>query len=97
MVASIPIIIPEVPLPSFEKLLLPPIAIKLSCAPPTIVSCLFESAVPPTKIFESPPSNLIAPSPILIDASVELISILFAFNSKFLVAISTSVSNLKCP
>ena len=86
-------IIPFVPLPSSEKVLLPPKARKLSVLPP----CNMTGLAVPSVIFESSPSSMILPSPKLIDASCELISMLFASTDNFCVAISTSVSNLKCP
>ena len=69
-----------------------PIVMKLSVDPPCIVTLLAE----PTSILELAPSNSKLPSPKLMDAFVELISMLVASNSNVPVLISKSVPvNLK--
>ena len=81
----IPIIIPATE--SWSNVVLDPIRIKLSVAPPCSTTLFAE----PTSIRETSPYITMLPSPSDIEAWVEDISILFASNSNFSVSIATLV------
>ena len=73
-----------------------PVAIYPCVAEPTISTCLL--VVAPTLILLLEPSSIMLPSPKLIDACVDEISILFASTSKVPVFISIVLPlNFKCP